>query len=113
MTGAELKPKQIKALLLLLVLVPFIPTVLMLRLLLDAVQTEQNTDRIGLESFYSQSLAAVMPSAANRILAPNWRAGDSPAAEFRQMTLSGTMDGALFYGLDGELLYPKPADTMP
>ena len=41
MTSHEIKPKQLRALLLLLVLVPLIPTVLMIRFVIDAVQSER------------------------------------------------------------------------
>src|SRR5579862_4669592 len=117
MTGAELKPKQIKALLLLLVLVPLIPTVLMLAFLIDTVQTEKDMDRVSLESFYRQSLAAVVPSAQNRFLGFTVRAGASPAEIFAELIGNGTVDGALVYGTDGTLLYPeaaaRPEDQPP
>src|ERR1700722_1150238 len=45
MTLHEITPKQLRALLLLLVLVPFIPMVLMLRFMADAIEGESDAAR--------------------------------------------------------------------
>jgi signal transduction histidine kinase len=57
-TGHEIHPKQLRALLLLLVLVPLIPTALMLRFMVDAVQAERGVAREKLAGSYQQTLAA-------------------------------------------------------
>ena len=56
MTAHEIRPKQLRALLLLLVLVPLIPAALMLRFMLDALRSERAAalDRTG--ALYQQAL---------------------------------------------------------
>src|SRR6267154_443716 len=57
MTLHEITPKQLRALLLLLVLVPFIPMVLMLRFMLDALEGERDAALERAGSVYQQTLA--------------------------------------------------------
>ena len=56
MTLHEITPKQLRALLLLLVLVPFIPMVLMLRFMGDALEGERNAALERASSAYHQTL---------------------------------------------------------
>jgi signal transduction histidine kinase len=58
MTTPEIKPKQLRALLLLLVLLPLIPTVLMIRFVVDAVQNERAVAREKLAATYQQTLSS-------------------------------------------------------
>jgi signal transduction histidine kinase len=54
---SEIKPKQLRALLLLLVLLPLIPTVLMIRFVIDAVLNERAMAREKLGAGYQQTLS--------------------------------------------------------
>jgi signal transduction histidine kinase len=56
MTTHEIRPKQLRALLLLLVLVPFIPTVLMVRFVVDAVQSEREAAIERTRAIHQQTL---------------------------------------------------------
>ena len=67
MTLHEIKPKQLRALLLLLVLVPFIPMVLMLRFMLDALAGERDAAMERAASVYQQTLANAGPSLAKHL----------------------------------------------
>lgn len=58
----EIKPKQLRALLLLLVLVPFIPMVLMLRFMLDALAGEREAALERAAGVYQQTLVNAGPS---------------------------------------------------
>jgi len=58
----EIKPKQLRALLLLLVLVPFIPMVLMLRFMLDALTGERDAAMERAAGVYQQTLVNAGPS---------------------------------------------------
>lgn len=58
----EIGPRQIRALLVLLVLVPLIPTALMLRFMVDAVRSEQLAAREHLTDLYRQSLTITADS---------------------------------------------------
>ncbi len=62
MTLHEIKPKQLRALLLLLVLVPFIPMVLMLRFMLDALAGEREAAMERAAGVYQQMLVNAGPS---------------------------------------------------
>ena len=62
MTLHEIKPKQLRALLFLLVLVPFIPTVLMLRFMLDALAGERDAAMERAAGVYQQTLVNAGPS---------------------------------------------------
>ena len=63
----EIKPKQLRALLLLLVLVPFIPTVLMLRFMLDALEGEREAAMERARGTYQQTLVNAGPSLAKHL----------------------------------------------
>lgn len=69
MTAHEIKPKQLHGLLLLLVLVPFIPTVLMIRFVVDVVQTEQAMAFEKVSSVYQQTLLRADASLARNLAA--------------------------------------------
>ncbi len=65
MTLQEIKPKQLRALLLLLVLVPFIPMVLMLPFILDALEGEREAAMERVTGFYQQTLVRGSASLVN------------------------------------------------
>jgi signal transduction histidine kinase len=62
MTMHEIKPKQVRALLLLLVIVPFIPMVLMMRFISEARKDESEAARARAVSGYQQTLASATGS---------------------------------------------------
>ncbi|MEO8352097.1 MAG: histidine kinase dimerization/phospho-acceptor domain-containing protein, partial [Chthoniobacteraceae bacterium] len=66
MTPHEFRPSQVRALLLLLVIVPLIPTVLMIRFMVDSVDDERTAAFERLSALYQQTL-----SNANATLARN------------------------------------------
>lgn len=65
----EIKPKQLHALLLLLVLVPFIPLVLMLRFMLDTLASEREVAMERAAGVYQQTLVNAGPSLAKHLAA--------------------------------------------
>jgi signal transduction histidine kinase len=67
MSSHEIKPKQLRALLLLLVLVPLIPTVLMIRFVIDAVQNERAAEQEKLASVYRQTFFNANASLARHL----------------------------------------------
>ena len=60
MTTDEIRPKQLRALLLLLFLVPLIPTAMMARFMVDALRGERSMAAERLEQSYSASLTAAL-----------------------------------------------------
>ena len=67
MTPHEIRPKQLRALLFLLVLVPLIPTALMLRFMFDALNGERLIARERLSSIYQQALLSTGASFARHV----------------------------------------------
>jgi signal transduction histidine kinase len=67
LTLHEFKPKQLRALILLLVLVPFIPMVLMLRFMLDALEGERDAALERAAGVYQQTLVNAGPSLAKHL----------------------------------------------
>lgn len=67
MTLHEIKPKQLRALLFLLVLVPFIPTVLMIRFMVDALAGQREAIMERTVSVYQQTLVNAGPSLAKHL----------------------------------------------
>ena len=67
--SSEIKPKQLRALLFLLVLLPLIPTVLMVRFVIDAVQNEQAMAREKLGASYQQTLSNANAALARHLAA--------------------------------------------
>ncbi len=63
----EIKPKQLRALLLLLVLVPFIPLVLMLRFMVDALDNARLATHERVSGVYQQALFNALNSLEKRI----------------------------------------------
>lgn len=81
MVTRELKPSQVRGLLLLLVLVPLIPTVLLVRLMITVVESERTAARESAEAFYSQSLRVSTSSLTNHLAnSPVQPSGDNEAA---------------------------------
>ncbi len=110
MSVSELKPPQIRALLLLLVLLPFIPTVLMLRLMVGAVQTEHEIAQERIADLYQRSLATVGSYLPNRLkAASSLDPGETPREQFEQLILEHSMDGALFFDEKRRLVFPTSA----
>lgn len=62
MTAHEIRPKQLRALLLLLVLVPLIPAALMIRFMLETIRVEQLTAMDRLQQLHSETLRTVLRS---------------------------------------------------
>ncbi len=81
MTLHEIKPKQLRALLLLLVLVPFIPLVLMLRFMLDALEGERDAAMERAAGVYQQTLVNAGPSLAKHLAS---KARDQQPEDARQ-----------------------------
>ncbi len=69
MTPHEIKPKQLRALLLLLVLVPFIPMVLMLRFMTDALHGERDAAMERAANVYRETLGSADASLAKHLAA--------------------------------------------
>src|SRR5882757_715466 len=80
MTLHEITPKQLRALLLLLVLVPFIPMVLMLRFMVDALEGERDAAMERAATVYQQTLVNAGPSLAKHLAA---KAGERQPEEAR------------------------------
>ena len=81
MTFHEIKPKQLRALLLLLVLVPFIPMVLMLRFMVDALAGEREAALERAAGVYRQTLVNAGPSLTKHLAS---RAGGSQPEDARK-----------------------------
>ena len=77
----EIKPKQLRALLLLLVLVPFIPMVLMLRFMLDALAGEREAALERAAGVYQQTLVNAGPSLTKHLAS---RAGGQTPDDVRK-----------------------------
>src|SRR3954471_3514956 len=60
MTTHEIRPKQLRALLLLLVLVPFIPGAIMVRFMLDTLRVERLAALDRLQQFHSEALSSAL-----------------------------------------------------
>lgn len=74
MTAQEIRPKQLRALLLLLVLVPLIPIALMVRFMSDALKGERMEAIERTQQLYSQVLGSALRSAPELVGTPNERA---------------------------------------
>jgi len=84
MTIHEISPKQLRALLLLLVLVPFIPLVLMLRFMTDALEGERDAARERLSSDTQRTLSSVTISVEKHLTT---FVGPVSPAEMRRLCL--------------------------
>jgi len=102
----EIKPKQLRALLLLLVLVPFIPLVLMLRFMVDALDSARTAALERTASIYQQALTNSLPSLekhlATRVKPPR---ADDVFAFYRE--LFSTEIGVLLSETSGKPLVPS------
>ncbi len=76
MTSHEIRPGQLRALLLLLVLVPLIPAALMVRFMLESLRVERLAAMDRLQQFHSEAVAT-----AFRNLPDSTRVANEPAAE--------------------------------
>ncbi len=81
MTLHEISPKQLRALLLLLVLVPFIPMVLMLRFMADALDGERNAAWERMVGAQQRTLASASASLEKHLAS---RTTPLPSAELRE-----------------------------
>lgn len=109
MSVSLLKPTQIRALLVLLVLLPFIPTVVMLRLMLGAVESEHEISKERMVDLYQRSLATVssyLPSHLNTV-AIDW--SDPPEEQFQCLCLEHAVDGVLIFDSKRRLVFPPDA----
>ena len=84
MTLHEISPKQLRALLLLLVLVPFIPLVLMLRFMTDALEGEGNAARERFSSDAQRTLSSATISLDKHLLT---QAGPMQPEDLRHLCL--------------------------
>jgi len=84
MTLHEISPKQLRALLLLLVLVPFIPLVLMLRFMTDALEGERDAARERFSSNTQRTLSSATISVDKHIAS---QTGSVPPEELRRLCL--------------------------
>jgi len=112
MSVSQLKPPQIRALLVLLVLLPFIPTVLMLRLMLGAVESEREISKERMVDLYQRSLATVGSYLPSHLNAVSIERGETPPEQFQQLVVDHSVDGALIYDEKMRLLFPPPAGAV-
>ncbi len=89
MTPHEIKPKQLRALLLLLVLLPLIPTVLMVRFVLDLVEIDRSTALERLANASAQTLAKSEMAFAKHIGGRATAVSAQDVAEFYQSLTDG------------------------
>lgn len=96
MTIHEIRPKQLRALLLLLVLVPFIPLVLMLRFMTDALEGERDAARERFSSNAQRTLSSATSSIDKHLTT---FVGPVSAAEMRRLCLEAfdrTVDVSIY-----------------
>ncbi|MEI9893594.1 MAG: HAMP domain-containing sensor histidine kinase [Chthoniobacter sp.] len=99
----EISPKQLRTLLLLLVLVPFIPLVLMLRFMTDALEGERDAARERLGNNTQRTLSSATISVDKHLVA---RTNLAQPEELRRLCLEAfdrTIDISI-HNLDGDLL---------
>ncbi|MCE9611934.1 MAG: HAMP domain-containing histidine kinase [Chthoniobacter sp.] len=94
----EFKPKQLRALLLLLVLVPFIPMVLMLRFMLDALSGEREAALERAASVYQQTVVNAGPSLAKHLASKGGAAHPEDARKFFRALFDGEIEIAIADG---------------
>src|SRR6188768_2472125 len=86
MSVHEIKPKQLRALLLLLVLVPFIPLVLVLRFMVDALESERIVALERTAKVYQQALTNAQNSLEKHLEDPaNSADPESVRAFYREL----------------------------
>jgi signal transduction histidine kinase len=85
MTAHEIRPKQLRALLLLLVLVPLIPTALMVRFMADALKGERMDAIERTQELYAQLLDTALRTTPETAGTPAERAG-ALVARLRELT---------------------------
>jgi len=112
MSVSQLKPPQIRALLVLLVLLPFLPTVLMLRLMLGAVESEREISKERMVDFYQRSLVTVGSYLPSHLNAVSIERGETPPEQFQQLVLDHSVDGALIYDEKRRLVFPPPSQPV-
>ncbi len=112
-TSLELKPSQIRALLILLVLLPFIPTVLMVRFIVATVSAERDAAKERTADLYQRSLATVGSLLGSHLNAVSFESGDSAKEHFRSLVVEQYMDGAVIYDDKGRILYPRGVGLDP
>ena len=103
MTIHEISPKQLRALLLLLVLVPFIPLVLMLRFMTDALQGERDAAHERLASNTQRTLSSATISLDKHLVAQTTPAQPEELRRLCLEVFDRTVDISI-HNSDGELV---------
>jgi signal transduction histidine kinase len=112
MSTHEIKPKQLRALLLLLVLVPFIPLVLMLRFMVDALDSARTVAIERTSSVYQQALFNAQGSLEKHLATrPKPPRGEDVFAFYRDLFSSEI--GVWLVDLSGKPVVPEPRPTGP
>ena len=104
----ELSPRQLRSLLLLLVLLPLSPTVLMFRFMVETVSNERAAAEERLGDIYRQALATATASLKNHFSAGDRRATPEALLQFYRRALDPTV-GIRISGSDGRILAPDAA----
>lgn len=106
MTAHEIRPKQLRALLLLLVLVPLIPAVLMIRFMLDTIHVEELAAFDRLQQLHSETLRTALKKAPG----PSETTAAAQASSIARSAeaLAGNLVTARVIGASGELLAGTP-----
>ena len=108
----EIKPKQLRALLLLLVLVPFIPLVLMLRFMVDALDSTRTVALERTSSLYQQALSSALGSLEKHLAARKKPAHADDVFEFYRELFS-TEIGVWLIDPAGKPALPEPRPAGP
>lgn len=108
----EIKPKQLRALLLLLVLVPFIPLVLMLRFMVDALDSARAAAIERTSSVYQQALFNAQGSLDKHLAARPKPPGAQDIFEFYRDLFSGEI-GVWLADTGGRAILPEPQPQGP
>ena len=109
MTPHEIRPKQLRGLLLLLVLVPLIPTALMLRFMADALRGERTAALERNRALYQQSLLAAGASFGKHLAARTSKITPQEAHNFYR----GLLDRTVAIRIVDAAGRPLTAPTLP
>jgi two-component system phosphate regulon sensor histidine kinase PhoR len=108
----EIKPKQLRALLLLLVLVPFIPLVLMLRFMVDALDSARAATIERASSVYQQALFTAQASLEKHLATKPKPPRVQDVFDFYRGLFSSEI-GVWIFEASGKPLLPEPRPAGP